>query len=44
MGNWYSLWKFGKVSRFGILFEEKSGNPVCAADFEMMGVKKSLYD
>jgi hypothetical protein len=24
-----SLWKFGNFSRFGILYEEKSGNPGC---------------
>jgi hypothetical protein len=27
MDIWYSSWKFGIFSRFGILYEEKSGNP-----------------
>jgi hypothetical protein len=28
MDIWYSFWKFGiYFSRFGILYEEKSGNP-----------------
>jgi hypothetical protein len=27
MDIWYSSWKFGIFSRFGILCEEKSGNP-----------------
>jgi hypothetical protein len=27
MAIWYSLWTFGIFSRFGILCEEKSGNP-----------------
>jgi hypothetical protein len=27
MDIWYSSWKFGNFSRFGILYEEKSGNP-----------------
>jgi membrane protein insertase Oxa1/YidC/SpoIIIJ len=27
MAIWYILWSFGIFPRFGILFQEKSGNP-----------------
>jgi hypothetical protein len=28
VATWYILWLFGIFSRFGMLYQEKSGNPV----------------
>jgi hypothetical protein len=42
MDIWYSSWKFGNFFRFGILYQEKSGNPAdvsseCAKVFTTRG-------
>jgi hypothetical protein len=33
---WYILWSFGTFSRFGMLYQQKSGNPVTGSRNELL--------